>query len=251
MFRTKAVEFMLASGHSRTWMISNTIVTITTSGTYIGLDGVCDNCLSLRQKTVNFTHKEKVKVEKSPKQKSTAADGAKEEAASQASSEHASSQISTEGCSKPEKKFVSVDKTALHKTHSVDVAKLKSLSEARRSIASDRRHSEPLVPVNPQNCQCVCQGWAEIFIRRPSGNISWIMRIQNRETTSHLDSDISTAIVDDPQIGECEFVFFYNILASSLTKTKLLFHLEIEGTLNLEKFLGKDLMRRNNMKQLK
>ena len=220
-FRTKAVEFMLASGHSRTWMISNTIVTITTSGTYIGLDGVCENCLSMRKRTANLTHKEKVKVEKGPKQRSTAADGSKEESSSQASSDHgavashvtgtqasASSQMSTEGSSKPENKFISIDKTALHKTHSVDVAKLKSLSEARGSVASERRHSEPLVSViNPQNCQCVCQGWAEIFIRRPSGNISWIMRIQNRDTTSHLDSDISTAIVDDPQIGECEFVF--------------------------------------------
>ena len=40
MFRTKAVKLMLANGHSRTWMIGNTIVTITTSGTYIGQDGV-------------------------------------------------------------------------------------------------------------------------------------------------------------------------------------------------------------------
>lgn len=209
---------MLASGHSRTWMISNTIVTITTSGTYIGLDGVCDNCLALRQRKANIELKEKDKVEKSLKQRSNVVDDSTD--STQAPSDHthgtvtslvtstqASASSQTSGLSlKPENKFTSLEKTALHKSHSVDTAKLKSMSEVRASIASERRLSEPLVSVSPQNCLCVCQGWAEIFIRRPSGNISWIMRIQNRNTSSSLDGDISMAVVDDPEIGECEFV---------------------------------------------
>ena len=65
---------MLANGHSRTWMIGNTIVTITTSGTYIGQDGNCDNCLALRQRTVNMSPKESAKTERNVKQKITAAD---------------------------------------------------------------------------------------------------------------------------------------------------------------------------------
>lgn len=28
-------------------------------------------------------------------------------------------------------------------------------------------------------CMCWCQGWAEILIRRPTGNTSWMMRVQN------------------------------------------------------------------------
>ena len=192
------MEFMLASGYSRTWMISNTIVTITTSGTYIGLDGVCDNCLALRQRTA------KAKVDTNVKQKNTAADGLTEDSTSQASSDQARGAVAghatgtqapanMEGSSKPD-----------NKSHSVDSAKT---ADFRSSTVSDRRHSEPfpIVPINPQNCQCVCQGWAEIFIRRPSGNISWIMRIQNRAMSSGLDSDVSTAVVDDPQIGDCKF----------------------------------------------
>lgn len=31
-----------------------------------------------------------------------------------------------------------------------------------------------------QLCACCCTGWAEIWIRRPTGSISWIMRIQNQ-----------------------------------------------------------------------
>ena len=69
---------------------------------------------------------------------------------------------------------------------------------------SDRRLSGQFVAIKPQNCRCVCQGWAEILIRRPSRNISWIMRIQNR-ATSWLESDVSTTLTDDPQIDECKF----------------------------------------------
>lgn len=28
-------------------------------------------------------------------------------------------------------------------------------------------------------CACFCQGWAEIYVRRPTGDMSWMMRIQN------------------------------------------------------------------------
>lgn len=45
-------------------------------------------------------------------------------------------------------------------------------------------------------------------IRRPTGNISWVMRIENRPTGALLgmadtDGDITTALVDDPHIKEC------------------------------------------------
>jgi len=190
---------MLANGHSRTWMISNTIVTITTSGTYIGLDGVCDNCLALRQRTANHTHKEKTKADTSAKQKNTGADGPTEDSASQTSSDQAQGAVRSRvtGTQAP---------AGTQRKSSIEGAA--KTEENCSSVVSDRRHSEPFVPINLQNCQCVCQGWAEIFIRRPSGNISWIMRIQNRATLSYLDSDVSTAIVDDPQIGECKFGCF-------------------------------------------
>ncbi|XP_069978306.1 tuberin isoform X7 [Penaeus vannamei] len=31
-------------------------------------------------------------------------------------------------------------------------------------------------------CACWCQGWAEIYIRQPTGNMSWMMRVQNQQT---------------------------------------------------------------------
>ena len=30
-------------------------------------------------------------------------------------------------------------------------------------------------------CGCWCQGWAEVLVRRPSGNMAWMTRIENRQ----------------------------------------------------------------------
>ena len=42
-----------------------------------------------------------------------------------------------------------------------------------RTVEADTNHlAFPL-------CNCSCEGWAEILIRRPTGNTSWIMKIEN------------------------------------------------------------------------
>lgn len=53
-------------------------------------------------------------------------------------------------------------------------------------------------------CACWCQGWAEIYVRRPTGDMSWVMRIQNsmQFETSPLDfpvNDITTLYMPTPQ----------------------------------------------------
>ena len=32
---------------------------------------------------------------------------------------------------------------------------------------------------SPQLCSCWCLGWAEVKVRRPTGNVAWVMRLQN------------------------------------------------------------------------
>ena len=177
---------MLANGYSRTWMIGNTITTITTSGTYIGQDGVCDNCQALRHRAADMSPRESEKTARNSKQKNTVADAATDDSHIQSPDEKA---LGT-GTQNP----AGVDESS----------KPEAKSEFHSGALSDRRLSGQFVTINPQNCRCVCQGWAEIFIRRPSGNISWIMRIQNKAMSS-LDSDVSTALLDDPQIDECKF----------------------------------------------
>ncbi|XP_063961204.1 tuberin-like isoform X1 [Lytechinus pictus] len=41
------------------------------------------------------------------------------------------------------------------------------------------RYSSRVSSASIYQCNCWCQGWAEIHVRRPTGNTSWIMRIQN------------------------------------------------------------------------
>lgn len=41
-----------------------------------------------------------------------------------------------------------------------------------------------------QTCVCLCSGWAEILIRRPTGNMSWMMRIQNQMSLDAQNSEI-------------------------------------------------------------
>lgn len=38
---------------------------------------------------------------------------------------------------------------------------------------------ESAAPMPDALCNCSCEGWAEIMIRRPTGNTSWMMKIEN------------------------------------------------------------------------
>lgn len=40
-----------------------------------------------------------------------------------------------------------------------------------------------------QTCACSCVGWAEITIRRPTGNMSWIMRNQNQVSLENMANE--------------------------------------------------------------
>lgn len=55
-------------------------------------------------------------------------------------------------------------------------------ARSNQSIASNLQTSPQQIPdrSKQQTCSCSCTGWAEICVRRPTGNISWIMRVQNQ-----------------------------------------------------------------------
>lgn len=59
--------------------------------------------------------------------------------------------------------------------------------------AFKRESMHPLqqsVDRSKQSCVCLCSGWAEILIRRPTGNMSWMMRIQNQMSLDAQNSEI-------------------------------------------------------------
>ena len=77
-----------------------------------------------------------------------------------------------------------------------DLSKLESLLESREK--SEKKQ---------ELCSCWCNGWAEIHVRRPSGEVSWITRIQNASLTSesHAEfplSDLTTLFHPDKEDHE-------------------------------------------------
>ena len=64
-------------------------------------------------------------------------------------------------------------------------------SENKKEQASEASKLEQMINTEKHEdyvpCACWCQGWAEIYVRRPTGDMSWIMRIQNsmQFETSH------------------------------------------------------------------
>lgn len=56
-----------------------------------------------------------------------------------------------------------------------------SNNEPQTFAKRDSLHlSQQSIEKSKQPCICLCSGWAEILIRQPTGNISWMMRTQNQ-----------------------------------------------------------------------
>lgn len=69
------------------------------------------------------------------------------------------------------------------------------------SIGGSSRLSGSSLVTSPQRakqqvCACSCTGWAEIFIRRPTGNMSWVMRVQNQITLENAALNGETSLHD-------------------------------------------------------
>lgn len=106
---------MVGNGPSKTWLLGNSLVTITTSGTGGGSYGVCPKCKVLQR--------------------------------------------------------------SLQPNPDVLLASNESfLPTFRRLSLSSEGDQETTPPL----CSCWCRGWSEIKVRRPTGNVAWLMRVQNK-----------------------------------------------------------------------
>lgn len=67
-----------------------------------------------------------------------------------------------------------------------------SESGSKHSSMSQPMYLSPQQSIDriKQVCICSCSGWAEIVIQRPTGNMSWIMRIQNHIALESLSCDV-------------------------------------------------------------
>ncbi|CAH1986295.1 unnamed protein product [Acanthoscelides obtectus] len=140
--RLPVAEFLLKGGQSMCWLVGNKLVTVTTSGCSqkILKNGVCDKCWIVCKSGEGQTR-----------------GGSNDDEGTSWGSRQGSNEKSSQSGNSPVE-----DKT-----------------EKDEPIAAKMKKIMERMPEERELCSCWCSGWAEIHVRRPTGNMSWVMRIQN------------------------------------------------------------------------
>lgn len=152
--RMPTADFLLKGGQQQSWIVENSVITITTSGCSSNpvKNGLCERCNSVCKLQQSRNSLDSIRRSKD--------------------------ELNSEGTSVGSKAF-------------------SPFSQFSNSTS------------NPSMCACCCVGWAEIFIRRPTGNISWIMKIQNSVSfgSSYADNSLHdlTALFSQFASDESEF----------------------------------------------
>uniref|UniRef100_A0A1A9WRI4 Rap-GAP domain-containing protein n=1 Tax=Glossina brevipalpis TaxID=37001 RepID=A0A1A9WRI4_9MUSC len=211
--RLPAVEYLLKDGQSQTWLVGHNLVTITTSGCPSGPThgGLCDRCAQLG-KTYALSPKSSadsnsgntpISPEINNQQQANTREmgGAYEHRYTKISLQHSSGNESAG----------STDLTSTSSSSASHITQRQTSNSSNASLeALSRRGSNPeagsadlgvnstaggvvggscaSLPGNSLSSSSVCaspicvrscSAWAEILVRRPTGNISWVTRIQN------------------------------------------------------------------------
>ncbi|XP_063696439.1 tuberin [Culicoides brevitarsis] len=214
--RMPAADFLLNGGQHMTWLVGNSLITITTSGCSITplKNGLCDKCHSILPNHTSLSKSESTASSNLPTSPESNASlrepeyintGRRYTKASFTLSSTNESDVSTD--------VTSSSSSALANNNGHDTKFFRQSSQEGRFSSSSslealsRRGSNPdqssegyesqrnSKEVHPQLqapiptaerprqvCACCCTGWAEVCIRRPTGTMSWIMRIQNQIT---------------------------------------------------------------------
>lgn len=203
-----AIDYLLKDGVSQTWLVGHNLVTITTSGCPSGptRNGLCERCaqlskapsISLNSKSLSDAVQPPLSPERERRYtKMSFQHSSVNESAGSTEHTSSSSTSNSDATAHPHRQIsnsstVSLDaysrrgsnpeasgaSNLAEGSHTGSNTSLlgNSLSLSTASVGPSTR-SGPVVqqPV----CARTCTSWAEIFIRRPTGNISWITRIEN------------------------------------------------------------------------
>ncbi|KAK4874613.1 hypothetical protein RN001_013973 [Aquatica leii] len=163
--RSPTTEYILSGGHSTTWFLGNKLITITTSGcTQKALrNGLCDKCLTMCR----------LDRLKSPSMERNVQMVARSSSSDKDKDDSNSSRVTRQN---------SGEKSNNNTSTSSPMEENKKLSDKLDQLPSKLQQLMSIdgKPPVKQACICWCQGWAEIYVRRATGDMSWIMRIQNQ-----------------------------------------------------------------------
>ncbi|KAH8305598.1 hypothetical protein KR059_003548 [Drosophila kikkawai] len=218
--RLPAAEYLLKDGVSQTWLVGHNLVTITTSGCPSAptRSGLCERCAQLgKAPSISLNSKSLSDASAAPPLSPE-----RERRYTKVSLQHSSgneSAGSTELTSSSSSNSAATGGHPHRQISNSSTASLDALSrrgsnpEALGSggLGEEGPHtgsntsllgnslSQSSVSMSPssgglvvQQAVCVraCTGWAEILIRRPTGNVSWITRIQNPITNDCYGQDL-------------------------------------------------------------
>ncbi|XP_045114580.1 tuberin-like isoform X4 [Portunus trituberculatus] len=209
--RSSVAKMLIEGGQEQTWILGNKIITVTTSG--CGQrpmrNGLCDKCIQLCRKENNTA----------PPESSTPNPNT---ASRRRHRSELHRTISHEAKYKPQSKddlhMRSIIRDLGDGITPLDQDPAASWSSGGFGEAVPKEpSSEPRVPSGsvtgaasatasacaaaiaaaaaaeeerrPRLCACWCMGWAEIHVRQPTGNMSWMMRIQNEQQLLPLGMD--------------------------------------------------------------
>ncbi|XP_043071369.1 tuberin isoform X2 [Drosophila grimshawi] len=216
--RLPAIEHLLKDGVSQTWLVGHNLVTITTAGCPSGptRNGLCERCAQLgKAPSINLNSKSLSDAAQPPDREcrynrmslqhssgnesagSTDHTTSSSTSNSAATGGHPHRQISNSSTvsldayprrgSNPEASGGAGNLVEGSHTGSNTSLLGNSLSLSTASVSpSTQSGSVVQQPV----CARACTVWAEVYVRRPSGNISWITRIQNPIASDCFGQDL-------------------------------------------------------------
>ncbi|XP_075895879.1 tuberin isoform X2 [Nelusetta ayraudi] len=185
--RSPIAEFLLAGGRSMTWLVGNKLVTITTSGgvrtqALLGLDtaerlgGGGEMTRSDPSLHTRMTKEAPAKLESQSSQQQNRVTRIRVRSISGGHALRAGPAQSLSPLVSPSEGELAAPLSPS------SAATLDGLGPPSSSSASAPPSAPPPLKDNPSLAEFVpmlTQGWAEIFIRRPSGNTSWLMCLEN------------------------------------------------------------------------
>ncbi|CAN9509892.1 unnamed protein product [Ophioblennius macclurei] len=184
--RSPIAEFLLAGGRSMTWLVGNKLVTITTSGgvrtqALLGLDmaerlgGGGEMTRSDPSLHTRMTKEAPAKLESQSSQQHSRATRIRVRSMSGGHALRGGPAQSLSPLVSPSEGELTAPLSSPSTAPTLD-------SLGPPSSASANPSAPPPLKDNPSLAEFVpmlTQGWAEIFIRRPSGNTSWLMCLEN------------------------------------------------------------------------
>lgn len=222
--RSPTAEYLLGNGHSMSWLVGHNVITITTSGcsSQAVRNGLCDRCI-LVCKSTNLSAEASVSSNggASPEISSKSSGSEPHRRYTKATLQHHSGEISESSefvsssnssstatpfamNNEPSKFFKSTSNEGRFNTSgSLDALSRRgsnpdTFDHSSETVSSKHGSIGHPMYLSPQQsierikqvCICSCSGWAEIVIRRPTGNMSWVMKIQNHIALDSLSCDV-------------------------------------------------------------